>query len=246
MIKLVGVPTRKPGWSRKEFYDHYYGRHGPLSATVKEFGKYCSQYIQSYTTMADDEKPLFPNGSQRDGLTELWFDNVESLVKAYQEPDYMRILRTDEMRFVNLDAILVALCEEHELFRQQIEAPADKQWAHEPRHRLFVFRAARAGVGGREFQKRWLAAAPRIMDAAPFKTFVRRYVQSHVMDPVSILPGACEYDLIDEFWFDTGEEAVAFWRASLRSDDLAHLEAEMADPAHQELFFGPTHVVFGP
>jgi hypothetical protein len=245
MIKLVGVPKRRAGWSAEEFYAHYYERHGPLSATVREFGKYAHQYTQNYALLRDMDPPLPNHALDRDGITELWFDDLDALIAAYREPDYLSVLRTDEKRFVDLDDIMVAIVQEHPLFEAAIEVEPDKAWAYRRRFHLFAFRAVRAGEALADFQKKWLAAAEEIRASVPFARYARRYVQSHVIEADAGLPGECVFGAIDEFTFDSIDDAVAFWRGYCATDALKKLDDQLTDSAGLKLFFGRSHVVFG-
>src|SRR5262245_21955537 len=119
MIKLMGIVGKKPGWTNEEWYLHYADRHGPLSATVKDFGQYAHKYTQNYSLFLD--RTGIPNHAKRfNGVTELWFDDLPALNKAYAEPEYMRVLRTDELRFCSFEDILVAVTREHPILEEAI------------------------------------------------------------------------------------------------------------------------------
>jgi hypothetical protein len=245
MIKLIGVPSRKAGWSEQEFYQHYFERHGPLAASVKEYGQYASKYTQNYATMRDAHPPIPGHAVARDGLSEIWFDDVQGLIAAYREPEYTRVLRTDELRFVSLESIMVAVCREYSLFDVQRLADPDKAWAHACRHRLFCFRAPAPTHSVDEFQQAWLGAAHSIMRSKPFKRLVRRYGQSHVEPVEAGLPGDCDFAVIDEYWFDRDADAMEFWHAYRATPGLAQLDEELTDPARLQVMFARAHVVYG-
>jgi hypothetical protein len=245
MIKLIGVPGRKSGWSEREFYAHYFERHGPLAASVKEYGKYAGKYTQNYATMRDVHPAISHHATDREGLSEIWFEDVAGLIAAYKEPEYTRVLRTDELRFVSLESIMVAVCREHDLYKKSPDAVADKAWAYECRNRLFCFRAPAMGADMAEFQTSWLAAAPSIVESEPFRRFVCRYTQSHVERVDAGLPGDCQFGVVDEYWFDSDQDAVDFWRAYCDSKELARLDKAHTDPERLQVLFARAHVVYG-
>ncbi len=40
--------------------------------------------------------------SDYDGVAELWFDSVDELNKAFNEPRYLEVIRPDELKFADL------------------------------------------------------------------------------------------------------------------------------------------------
>ena len=58
-----------------------------------------------------DAIPLGTVGAY-DGVAELWFDSQEDLVKAFNEPRYLEIIRPDELKFVDHHRCISFITEE--------------------------------------------------------------------------------------------------------------------------------------
>ncbi len=52
---------------------------------------------------------------RRRGIAELWFDDVESMNAAFNEPRYLEIIRPDELKFVDLERCMSFVSEELEV-----------------------------------------------------------------------------------------------------------------------------------
>jgi uncharacterized protein (TIGR02118 family) len=72
MIKLVYCVTQKPGLTDEEFSRYWKDVHGPIAARIPRLQK----LIQSHRLTIPGDK----RGADYDGMTELWFDNVDALL----------------------------------------------------------------------------------------------------------------------------------------------------------------------
>jgi uncharacterized protein (TIGR02118 family) len=121
MIKFIYCVRRRADLTPEAFRKYWLENHGPL---VKQ----CAQamravrYVQSHTM----ETPLNALARQArgtlepyDGLTELWWNNIEDLVQAWQTPEGKQanqILAEDEARFCDLSRCSVFFATEHTIF----------------------------------------------------------------------------------------------------------------------------------
>jgi uncharacterized protein (TIGR02118 family) len=110
MVKYIICVTRKAGLSREEFSAYWRHHHGPLVAGVPEFARHVRKYVQCH--LVASEVPLGAAGSH-DGVAELWFDSVEDLVKAFNEPRYLEVIRPDEQKFVDAAKCISFVTEEN-------------------------------------------------------------------------------------------------------------------------------------
>jgi hypothetical protein len=246
MIKLTAAISKREDWSLDEWLTHYRERHASLSASVRNFTRHGSRYLQNYALHAP-EIPDFPEvNTGRVAVTELWFPNVEALATAYQEPDYIKYLRTDELRFCTFADLAAGVGQEVKLF----DAPSDhgeKHYAYLPRFKIFVFRTELTGSDRNDFQEKWQAKrAPALMGSALFGRYVRRYLQTRMLDVDVGIPGGVQHGLIDELWFNTLDDAVAFWSVYRASPDEARADAEYLKPDSSWAIFAREHEVFGP
>ncbi len=99
MVKLIVCAKRKPGMTHEEFDRYWRENHGPLVRSVPEFIRHVRKYVQCH--IVSNSVPLGA-GSDYDGVAELWFDNLDELNRAFNEPRYLEIIRPDELKFVDL------------------------------------------------------------------------------------------------------------------------------------------------
>jgi uncharacterized protein (TIGR02118 family) len=99
MVKLIVCAKRKLGTSHEEFARYWRENHGPLVISVPEFIRHVRRYVQCH--IVSNSAPLGAS-SDYDGVAELWFDSVDELDEAFNEPRYLEIIRADELKFADL------------------------------------------------------------------------------------------------------------------------------------------------
>ena len=109
MIKYIICATRKAGMTHEDFSAYWRNQHGPLVRSVPEFMRHVRKYVQCH--LVEGAVPLGA-ASDYDGVAELWFDSVEELVTAFNEPRYLEIIRPDELKFVDLSKCISFITEE--------------------------------------------------------------------------------------------------------------------------------------
>jgi len=92
MIKLVYCITKKPGLTDEEFFRYWRDVHGPMGARIPGLRK----LVQSrrLTIPGDSHLPDY------DGMAELWFDSVETLLAARRSPEW-QASSEDEANFID-------------------------------------------------------------------------------------------------------------------------------------------------
>jgi hypothetical protein len=247
MIKLTAAISPRADWTIAEWQVHYMERHAPLTASVTNFTRHGIRYLQNYVIGAPDVPDFPERDADRSGVTELWFDSVDKIREAYTEPDYFTYLRTDELRFASFDNILAGIAREDELFCSWNPAGNDRAYLSQPRFKIFVFRHRPVGGDRGTLQQAWRAQrAPIMIESEPFKTYVRRYVQTSMLDDDVGMPGEVPHDLIDEFSFDTLADAIAFWGAYRASEQQRAADEQHSDRSKLWMLFARQHEVFGP
>lgn len=121
MIKLVFCCRRKPEWTREEFQKRWLDVHGPLVRKLRAQIPSMRRYVQSHSLSDEvNEFVRAPRGALEafDGITEVWFDDLESLAGDGSEAAAAaaRRLLEDEGEFLDLENCHVFLTEEHEIF----------------------------------------------------------------------------------------------------------------------------------
>ena len=107
MIKLTFCLVRLPHLSREQFQDYWFNTHGPLVASVAETLK-IRRYVQLHTLPAETHSAIRASREapeEFDGVAELWFDSLESLLENGQRAEAQAaaaLLLEDEKRFIDL------------------------------------------------------------------------------------------------------------------------------------------------
>jgi len=106
MIKLVYCINRKSELSDDEFLNYWKNVHGPIGAKIPGLRK----LVQSHALPQgnDVRKPDF------DGMAELWFDDMESLLLARNSCEW-KAASVDEINFIDHGRVAYFLSEEHEI-----------------------------------------------------------------------------------------------------------------------------------
>jgi uncharacterized protein (TIGR02118 family) len=107
VIKLTFCLVRLPHLSREQFQDYWFNTHGPLVASVAETLK-IRRYVQLHTLTAETHSAIRASREapeEFDGVAELWFDSLESLLENGQRAEAQAaaaLLLEDEKRFIDL------------------------------------------------------------------------------------------------------------------------------------------------
>jgi uncharacterized protein (TIGR02118 family) len=109
MIKLVYCIAKKPGLSDEEFFDYWKNIHGPIGAQIPGLRRLVQNH--RLTIPGDSRQPDY------DGMAELWFDDVESLLAARRSPEW-ETSTEDEKNFINHDKVAYFVAEERTFIDQ--------------------------------------------------------------------------------------------------------------------------------
>ena len=121
MIKFVYVVRRRPELSPEAFRKYWLENHGPLVRSYAQALR-AKRYVQSHTLdLPLNQVAQQIRGTQPpyDGITELWWDNLEELLSASQTAEGRQanlLLALDEARFCDLPNCSVFFTEEHAVF----------------------------------------------------------------------------------------------------------------------------------
>ena len=92
MVKLVYCFARNPDLTLEEFASYWRDVHGPIAARIPGIRR----LVQSVAV--HDSKDAFPPSF--DGMAELWFDDLEALVRARSSPEW-QASTADEEHFID-------------------------------------------------------------------------------------------------------------------------------------------------
>lgn len=121
MVKIVYIVRKRDDVPAAQFHKYWLENHGPL---VRSFAKVirARKYIQSHT-IAPELSAEFAKSrgmpDAYDGITEVWWDNIEDLTAGMNSPEGQeagRKLIEDEAKFIDFKRSYLFLTEEHVIF----------------------------------------------------------------------------------------------------------------------------------
>jgi uncharacterized protein (TIGR02118 family) len=110
MIKFTILLRKRADLSHDEFVVYHKTKHAPLFISLPEVQQYVRRYVQSHTLAVD--LPGMPPPAY-DGITELWFDNVEAIGQVFASEQYLALIRPDEEKFLDLAGCGIMICAEN-------------------------------------------------------------------------------------------------------------------------------------
>ena len=99
MVKFTILLRKRADLSHEEFVQYHKTQHAPLFTSLPEVQQYVRRYVQGHTQTVD--LPGLPAPAY-DGTTELWFDAPEDIAKVFTATSYLRLIRPDEAKFLDL------------------------------------------------------------------------------------------------------------------------------------------------
>jgi uncharacterized protein (TIGR02118 family) len=120
VVKLVFCLHRRADIDEAEFHRYWREVHGPLAASfapVLGFRKYVQVHATS-VPLSDAIASDRGAPEHFDGVAELWYDSVDTLLAAARTPEgaaAAAALRTDEANFIDHSRSPIFLAEEHQV-----------------------------------------------------------------------------------------------------------------------------------
>ena len=99
MIKFTILLRRKASLTHDQFVEHHKTVHADLFMSMPVVKDTVRRYVQQHALPV--ELPGMPP-AKYDGVTELWFDDVEALARCFSDADYLDRVRPDEESFLDL------------------------------------------------------------------------------------------------------------------------------------------------
>lgn len=113
MVKFTAMLVRRPGTTHEQFVTHHKTAHAELFMSLPESQQHVRRYVQSHNLELD--LPGMP-ASRYDGVTEIWFDDVDGFAAVFTSKEYMATVRPDEESFLDLSAGDVSLTTENVVY----------------------------------------------------------------------------------------------------------------------------------
>ena len=99
MIKFTILLKRNLALTQSQFVEHHKSTHAALFMSIAVVKETVRRYVQQHAI--DATLPGMPP-VKYDGITELWFDDVASLVRCFSDAEYLSRVRPDEEAFLDL------------------------------------------------------------------------------------------------------------------------------------------------
>lgn len=99
MVKFTILLKRHPSMSQEQFVSHHKTVHADLFLSVPAVKDTVRRYVQQHKLPVP--LPGMPP-ARYDGITELWFDDVDALGRCFSDPEYLERIRPDEESFLDL------------------------------------------------------------------------------------------------------------------------------------------------
>jgi uncharacterized protein (TIGR02118 family) len=106
VIKVVYCISKKAGLSDEEFFDYWQNVHGPIGARIPGLRK----LVQSHRLQIAEDS----HSADFDGVAELWFDSVGSLLAARETFEW-KASSADEANFIDHKKVAYFVSEERVL-----------------------------------------------------------------------------------------------------------------------------------
>jgi uncharacterized protein (TIGR02118 family) len=151
MVKAIFIASRLPGLTLAEFFQHWYEVHGPLGAKLPGLRR----YVQNHAIPA----AYAFRGMTHDGWSELWFDDLDALRRAYASPEWQALREDGATLFAQPMAVVIArerLQKGEHLKRKDHEA---KGWSEDEIRRRLEKQGYRALAADPDIPRRLKTAA---------------------------------------------------------------------------------------
>jgi hypothetical protein len=99
VAKFTILLKRKPMLSHDEFVEYHKMNHSQLFMSITVVEDTVRRYVQQHALPV--QLPGLPS-VKYDGVTELWFHDVDALALCFGDAEYMAKLRPDEENFLDL------------------------------------------------------------------------------------------------------------------------------------------------
>ena len=99
MVKFTILLRKRQDLTHEEFVQYHRTQHAPLFMSIPAVQQHVRRYVQGHGQSLN--LPGLPPPAY-DGTTELWFDAPEDIAKVFTDAEYLRVIRPDEAKFLDL------------------------------------------------------------------------------------------------------------------------------------------------
>ena len=218
--------------TRVEFRRYAKDVHGPLVVRDPDNIGVIRKYVQNHVFdaaygSATDRR--YPPVSERDVITELWFDSAEKIQQSRSTPMYRETIGPDEANFADESTVLALVVRE-----EGIAVP----WPRVARIKVFHYLKQAASVSNEEFVRHWREAHASIMtESTEVRGALAGYVQNHVLpNSQGEANDGTRYG-IAMMWLESRYALATFYDYRKRLETFAARTAGFMDPSQSFFVF---------
>ena len=219
MIRKIAFLLPKPGLSLPAFTAYWRRTHGPLVANSPGYAAWRSQYAQNHVL------GLGPIGAPPAfaGMAAFRLPSAAPNEDDYATtPIYLDRIRIDELNFIDMDRTVSMSAIEHPLKRGTGAA------------KIVILSTRAAALSSEDFASDLCTRHRDAVLALPAAQLLRGWSANVVIPGTFRLPGAravqaLKMDCVEEFWFDTSDDASAFFAALASSDEVRAVASGLID-----------------
>jgi uncharacterized protein (TIGR02118 family) len=197
-VVRMGMIRRRPDLTPAEFSDHWSGPHGVLATKIPNLRRYHQNH-----TIATLPFGGLPDRWSLDGLSELWFDDIDSMMRGITSPDYGGLAQ-DTPTVMTMPGLLVG---EAELVVAGERDRPDK---------AMVAIGRNPALSSAGFVDQWRALTARLSGIEGLVALTNIFLVHWESEPAMTIPyDKLPVDVVSEFWFASKEAMNMAFTATL-------------------------------
>lgn len=214
----MGLIRKKADWTMEDFQEYWKNQHGPLAAGAPGLRSYWQNSVTDRLQRGID----FARGSwDFDGVSQLWFDDVQQASAAFETGEMAARLIADETHFLGDLHIVTAA--------QSVVIAVPDTVRGQLLKRISTLRR-RADITEDDFRREWRVHAGMVRQMPG----VSGYRQNVVVQRELVKGQPCSYqelpmDGIVELWFESSETLEAAFASPQGQRTMAHAKTFLAE-----------------
>jgi len=187
-VVRMGMIRRIPSLTPAEFSDHWKGPHGTIASHIPNLKRYHQNHAFAPLAIRD-----LPDRWFLDGLSELWFDDIETMLRSIGSPQYAPLAQ-DTPTVMTMPGLIAGVQE------VVVAGPTDKS--------AFVKAMVVVGrdltLSASAFASRWREQSARLEQLADLRAAVNIFVRHWESRPGEVIPyEQLPVDAVTELWFSS-------------------------------------------
>lgn len=204
----MGLIERLPSLSPAAFGEHWRGPHGTFGSRIPNLRRYHQNHIVRSFTIAD-----LPDRWQLDGLSELWFDSLDIMMRSIASPAYAA-LASDTPTVMTMPGLVAGT--------QEMIAGSGEQTLR--LRKLMLVAGRRRELAPDTFLRDWRAALASAGNAAKAAAIRNTIVMHREIAPLQLAEyHALPIDVVTELWLEEDAAVDEFMQLGSFQSSAAEL-----------------------